>query len=32
MEAQRKQLEMQFDTWKGKLRQVDDLVVLGLRI
>jgi hypothetical protein len=32
MAAQEKQVAQQFEAWKGKNPQVDDIVLLGLRL
>jgi serine phosphatase RsbU (regulator of sigma subunit)/tetratricopeptide (TPR) repeat protein len=32
MEEQRKKIEMAFEGWKGKLEQVDDVLVVGIQI
>jgi hypothetical protein len=32
LEKQKKDLETEFDAWRGNLEQVDDITVIGLRI
>ena len=32
MEKQRELLDQEFETWRGKLEQIDDVCVIGVRI